>query len=282
MSTLDSRLHAFRADLADSRLEGVIEAARFSEGEIREVVLPIASVRRAPVSDAMQTTQALLGERCRVFEVSEGWAWVQLEADGYVGYIADSALGPVGEPTHRVAVPMTFLYPAPDIKSQPTTPVPMSARVAVLSVEGKFARLASGFVLARHIAPIDSVESDFVSVAELFRYAPYLWGGKSVAGLDCSGLVQVALASAGISCPRDTDMQEKALGTLLASGEELCRGDLVFWKGHVGIMTNPTDLLHANGHHMLTVVEPLAEAAARIEPAAGGITAIKRLEIERG
>ncbi|MFL5259817.1 MAG: NlpC/P60 family protein [Hyphomicrobiales bacterium] len=277
MSTLDSRLHAFRADLADSRLQGVIDAARFCEGEIREVSIPIASVRRGPVPDAMQTTQALLGERCRVFEVSEGWAWVQLEADGYVGYIAESALGAAGEATHRVSVPMTFIYPAPDIKSQPVTPAPMAARLAVRSAEGKFARLASGFILMRHIAPIDSVESDFVSVAELFRHAPYLWGGKSVAGLDCSGLVQVALASAGIPCPRDTDMQEKALGTPVASGEKLRRGDLVFWNGHVGIMTSATDLLHANGHHMLTVIEPLAEAVARIGPVAGGITAIKRL-----
>src|SRR3954454_24278167 len=198
MSNLDSRLHAFRADLADSRLRGLIEAARFSEGETREISVPLASVRRAPVPDGMQTTQALMGERCRVFEVREGWAWIQLEADGYVGYIADTALGDARETTHRVAVPLTFIYPAPNIKSQPVTPVSMNARLEVGPVEDEFAQLASGgFIYTRHIAMVDSVEADFVGIAELPRNTPYLWGGKSVAGLDCSGLVQIALAAAG-------------------------------------------------------------------------------------
>ena len=281
MSALDNRLHAFRADLADHRLKGVVDAVRYAEGDLRRVTAPIAPVHREPQPDSMQISQALMGERCRVFESREGWAWIQLESDGYVGYVGDNALAAdIDEPTHRVSVPLTFIYPAPNVKSQPVISIPMNAEVTAVGEDGKFTRLKDGgFIFAAHLKSVKQTESDFVAVAEKFRNVPYLWGGKSAMGLDCSGLVQLSLKAAGIACPRDTDMQEKALGTPVMTNDldRLRRGDLVFWKGHVGIMTDDEGLLHANGHHMLVALEPLKDAIARIKASDGDITAINRL-----
>jgi len=280
MSTLDSRLNAYRADLADVRLKGRIEVPNYSEGEMAVISAPLASVRREPRSDAMQITQALMGESARVFERREGWAWAQLENDGYVGYVADEALSPShNEPTHRIAVPSTFMFPAANIKSQPCVPIPMNGRVSITALDGTLARLAPGGVIhAAHLKAIGDNERDWVAIAEKFLHMPYLWGGKSVSGLDCSGLVQLSLEAAGISCPRDTDMQEKAFGARLSVDDfsSLRRGDLIFWKGHVGIMTDGAMLLHANGHFMQVTLEPLATAVARIKARHGDVTAIKR------
>jgi len=218
----------------------------------------------------------------RVFERREGWAWVQLESDGYVGYAAQDDLIAIGRAaTHRVAVPSTFMFPAPDIKSQPTVTLTMNARVAVTGQNERFAHLANGrFVVASHLAPLSESAPDFVAVAEAYHHAPYLWGGKSVFGLDCSGLVQLSLQASGIVCPRDTDMQEASLGHPLPKDDlgSLRRGDLVFWDGHVGIMSDEHMLLHANGHFMQVTLEPLRTAVERIVKRHGKITSIKRLE----
>jgi cell wall-associated NlpC family hydrolase len=280
MADLDPRRHAHRPDLADARLKGHVNATRFAEGTIMQVRDPLVSLRRAPHFDAMQLTQALLGEMVRVFQSEEGWAWAQLQRDGYVGYLSTDALSPqLVAPTHRVSVPSTFLYPAPDIKSQPATSITLNAEVAVAGGDPIFARLADGrFIIARHLKPLGDYASDFVAIAEQFVHVPYYWGGKSVMGLDCSGLVQVSLQACGHACPRDSDMQEQELGRSLPPDrfEQLQRGDLVFWNGHVGIMRDQTTLLHANGFHMQVVSEPLAEAVKRIAASYGPITAIKR------
>jgi len=282
MADLDLRLHAFRPDLADRRLESRVKAGRFTEGTLMAIAAPLASIHRQPRFDAMQVTQALMGERLRVFENREGWAWGQLERDSYVGYLAADALSEeLTAPTHRVAVPATFAYPAPDVKSQPAVMLPMNAMLAVTGSDEKFARLADGrFVFARHLKLLDQWESDFTAVAEMFRHVPYYWGGKSVRGLDCSGLVQLALQACGIACPRDSDLQERDLGVDLRLNDldALKRGDLVFWDGHAGIMTDGATLLHANGHHMLAVAEPLRDAVDRIARSYGQVTSIKRLQ----
>jgi cell wall-associated NlpC family hydrolase len=282
MGELDPRLHAFRPDLADRRLKSRVKAERYADGTMMEIAAPVASIHRQPRFDAMQVAQALMGEKLRVFESREGWAWVRLERDGYVGYVAADALSDrLTQATHRVAVPATFAYPAPDLKSQPAVMLPMNAMVAVAGGDEKYARLASGrFVFARHLKPLGEWEDDFVAVAEMFRHVPYYWGGKSVDGLDCSGLVQLALEACGIACPRDSDMQERDLGAELSINDldGLKRGDLVFWNGHAGIMTDGATLLHANGHHMLTVTEPLREAIDRIARSFGRVTSIKRLQ----
>lgn len=282
MNKLDPRLNAFRSDLADARLgRAAAGDARLVEGEARVIAAPVLSLHREPRFDARIDTQGLLGERVRVFETREGWAWLQLEKDGYVGYAAlDDLAAPASPPTHRVAVPSTFMFPAPDIKAQPVVTVTLNAEVTVLREDERFAHLANGrFIIARHLKPLGEFEADFVAVAEAFRHVPYLWGGKSVLGLDCSGLVQLSLQAAGRISPRDSDMQENGLGHALPLGDfaGLKRGDLIFWDGHVGIMADARQLLHANGHFMQVTLEPLADAVERIARRYGKMTAIKRL-----
>jgi cell wall-associated NlpC family hydrolase len=281
MNAPDPRLYAYRPDVADARLLGNVESARFAEGVRHQVNVPLLGVHQQPQSDAMQTSQALMGEIVLVFAEEDGWAFAQIEGDGYVGYVLLHGLSrEIAPPTHRVAVPATFMYPAPSMKSQPATAITMNARVTVSGEEGKFSRLANGrFVYTSHLKPFSEHEMDFVAVAECFRHAPYYWGGKSVYGVDCSGLVQVALEACGIAAPRDSDMQEKALGHQLMVNDlvGLRRGDLVFWNGHVGIMRDDRNLLHANGYHMMAVEEPLSAAVERIAKIYGQISSVRRL-----
>jgi cell wall-associated NlpC family hydrolase len=282
MNKIDTRLNALRGDIADARLAGVANGARLVEGELREVAVPLLSLYREPRFDSRLETQGLMGERVRVFDVREGWAWLQLEADGYVGYAAmDDLSVPRVASTHRVAVPSTFMFPVPDIKSQPVVTVTMNARLAVVGGDERFAHLANGrFIVARHLKPLEESEPDFVAVAEAYLHVPYLWGGKSVLGIDCSGLVQLSLEAAGISSPRDSDMQETQLGRALPNDglSGLKRGDLVFWEDHVGIMTDAHTLLHANGHFMQVAHEPLLPAVERIARRHSPVTAIRRLD----
>ena len=278
----DRRLTPARPDLAAASLRGKVEAARFVEGWRRRVVEGAAPLRRAPTHEAPLETEALYGESAMVYEESEGWAWAQLERDGYVGFMPAEALGAPDAPTHRLAVPRSFAYPGPSIKLPPVLALSLGARLAVTASQGDFAATADGLhVYARHLAPLAARQPDFVAVAEWFLEAPYLWGGRTSQGIDCSGLVQTALAEAGVKAPRDTDMMEAALGAPLAFDEalgDLKRGDLVFWKGHIGIMRDAQTLLHASGWHMLVVSEPLREARDRTSEKGGGpITAIRRL-----
>jgi cell wall-associated NlpC family hydrolase len=276
MTVLDKRLHAFRHDLADARLKGQCDAPLFVEGVAAQCVVPIAAVFRAPADDAMQTTQMLLGEPVLVFEQLNGWAWVQLQGDGYVGYVRDNALRPAGATcTHHVKMLSSHLYPKADIKTQPAMAVPMMARLSVVASDGDFHCLSSGQYIYRSHASA-GFAADFVAVAEQFLHAPYLWGGKTAWGIDCSGLVQIALSGCGIEAPRDSDMQERVLGNDVGR-ETMRRGDIMFWKGHVGILQDADTLLHANGHHMRVVSEPLKTAVARIEAKGYPVTGVKRL-----
>ena len=277
--SLDPRITPARADLAAAHLEGKVTAARFVEGQEREVIDAQAPVRRAPRPDAEQMTEALMGERVTIYEFDdEGWAWGQLESDGYVGYLPASALiAPRAAPTHKVTALRTLAFPGPSIKLPPVAAPPLGARLSVLRDQDRFAVATVGYVPSGHLAPLERTEKDFVAVAERFVGTPYLWGGKTSLGVDCSGLVQVALGACGIACPRDTDMQEKALGALVTSLSTLERGDLVFWKGHVAIVRDEQTFLHANAFHMSVTVEPIAQALARIRAAGSDVTSVRRL-----
>lgn len=283
MTLLDRRLTPARPDLAASHLEGKVAATRFVEGERREVVESLAPVRRAPTPDAALETEALGGERVTVYDITdEGWAWGQLECDGYVGWLPASALAAPGPAmTHRVCALRTLAFPDPSIKLPPLAGLPFGARVAIVRQAGTFAvSAAGGFIPARHLIPLADTETDFVAVAERFLGTPYLWGGKSSLGIDCSGLSQVALTACGVDCPRDSDMQQAALGAPVAPNaaySNLRRGDLVFWKGHMGIVRDAATLLHANAFHMAVALEPIAEAVARIRLTDGDPIAVKRL-----
>jgi len=282
MPALDPRLTPARADLAAKELEGKVTAARFVEGRVFEVIEPQTAVRATPAPDAPLLTEALKGERVTIYDMNaEGWAWGQLAADGYVGWLSANALSPAGpSATHKVTALRTFAFPGPSIKLPPLEALPLGARVAIARFEDRLAVTRSGtYVSAPHLAPLDFVEPDFVAVAERFLGVPYLWGGKTALGLDCSGLVQVALTATGRICPRDSDMQEQALGALVPHAEEgaLQRGDLVFWKGHVAIVRDAATLIHANAFHMAVAIEPIVEAITRISEAGSEITSVRRI-----
>jgi len=247
--------------------------------QLCEVAEPQAPLRHAPSPDAPLDTEALKGERVTVFETEEGWARGRLEADGYVGYLPANALREAGPPpTHKVVALRTLVFPAPSIKLPPLEALPLGSLLAIARLEGPLAvTAAGGYVPARHLLPVDAMEPDFVAVAERFLGAPYLWGGKTSQGLDCSGLVQVALTACGVPCPRDSHMQEAAVGAALPLDlGTLKRGDLVFWKGHVAIARDAATLIHANAFHMAVAIEPLAEAVARIAAAGSEVTSLRR------
>src|SRR6266702_3432577 len=256
----DPRLTPARPDLAAKYLKGRIEARRFVSGETFEISDSIAPLRSAACSDAMLLTQALMGERVTIYDRNgEGFAWGQLNGDGYVGWLPDRALAkPAAAPTHKITALRTFAFPGPSIKLPPVDTLVMGDLVTVVREDSAFAVTREGWYLPRqHVGGIDRYESDFVAVAERFAGTPYLWGGKSSFGIDCSGLVQLSLNAAGTGCPRDSDMQQDGLGRVLTTAESrnLRRGDLIFWKGHVAIARDARTIVHANAHDMTTVIE---------------------------
>ncbi|MGQ4274746.1 C40 family peptidase [Terrihabitans sp. B22-R8] len=278
----DPRLTPARPDLAAEHLRGDVEAARYVPALAACVAVGVASLRKEPREDAPLLTEAIFGEPVAIYELRDGWAWVQLETDLYVGWLPEWALGPVLEPTHRLKALRSFVFPGPDIKLSPVDVLSLGSRLAVEREDGMFAVLAEGgYAIAGHLAPLDHVEDDLVGVAERFLGIPYLWGGKTSLGLDCSGLVQVALDAIGVDAPRDSDMQEAAVGkTVPFEGPgALQRGDLVFWKGHVAIARGDGTLIHANGHHMAVAVEDAAAAIDRIEESGAPVRTVRRLSL---
>jgi cell wall-associated NlpC family hydrolase len=286
--TFDPRTTPARPDLAAQHLQGRVAAARFITGTELEVRDAQAPVRREPSPEAPLDTEVLHGERVTVYDDNgEGWCWGQLGSDGYVGWIPANALRQPGSPpTHRVAALRTFIFPIRSIKAPPLDALPFGSRVVVGAPpagqdrEGdELTDLATGFCIpTRHLAPLDSVEPDFVAVAERFVGVPYLWGGKTSLGIDCSGLVQTALTAAGIGCPRDSDMQERAFGAVLPVDDPATwrRGDLIFWEGHVAIVRDSSSIVHANAFHMAVAIEQTGEALRRIAEAGSQLVSVKR------
>jgi cell wall-associated NlpC family hydrolase len=262
----DPRLTLARRDLADAALEGVVAAGRFAPTTAYRCIAPSTAIRRAPDALTEQWDQLLFGETFAVLETADGWAWGQAARDGYVGHVslADLARG-AAEPTHRVSALRAYAFSQPDIKSAPAGLYSLNALVRVEAEEGRFAKASgSGWFVAEQLAPIGIFEDDPAAVAERFLGTPYQWGGRESLGLDCSGLVQQAFYACGLHCPRDSDLQS-ALGEAV-SPDALRRNDLVFWRGHVGLMLDSERLLHANARQMQTAIEPVAEAIARIGP----------------
>jgi cell wall-associated NlpC family hydrolase len=279
---LDPRRNVFRPDLAAESLYGKVSAPRYAEATSAQVVRASVPLRLRPSPTCGFETEALFGETVDVYDIRDGWAWVQLTRDRYVGYVpADSLSEDIDPTTHRVRSLGTFVYPVPDIKSPPIMHLSLNSELCIASADERFMMLkGGGFVVTRHVAERGRRAPDFVELAERFIGTPYLWGGRTRLGIDCSGLVQVTLEAAGIAAPRDTDMQQAELGTEVAIPDVLDgmqRGDLIYWKGHVGIMADSVTLVHANAHHMQVAAETLPEAIERIAKLGAEIAAVKRL-----
>lgn len=260
----DPRITPCRDGIAARSLEGILEAEVYLDPKAMSCVAAATAIRSAPDANSEQMDQLLFGERFEVLEEEGGWLFGQAARDGYVGFVEATALGPVAPmPTHRVSGLRTYAFAEASIKTRASGPYSINSLVAVEAVEGKLAKVAGGgWMTADHLSPIGWFEQDWAAVAERFVGAPYLWGGRESLGLDCSGLVQQALFACGYACPRDTDQQQE-LGVEIAPAE-FGRGDLVFWTGHVAIGLGDGRIVHANGHHMATAIEPLSEAIARI------------------
>ena len=273
----DPRITPWRDGIAARSLEGVMEAEVYLDPKAMSCVAPASALRAAPDANSEQMDQLLFGERFEVLEEEGAWRFGQAARDGYVGFVEASALSPAGPlPTHRVAAIRTYAFAEPSIKTRALGPYSINALVAVDAVEGRLARVVgAGWMTASHLALIGTYEEDWATVAERFLGAPYLWGGRESLGLDCSGLVQQALFACGRACPRDADQQE-ALGVALEAAD-FSRGDLVFWKGHVAIGLGDGRIVHANGHHMATAIEPLAEAITRIGAGGSQPTSFRRI-----
>lgn len=277
---LDPRRHPIRPDLAATHLRDRIDAPRYASGEAHRVVAGRTPMRNQPDAAARCTSEALFGEPFTVYDRADGWAWGQNGFDGYVGWVTAEALapGPPPDPTHRLGDLRGFLFPAPDLKEPPLGAVGLGARVTVREERAGYGLLADGgWISLHHLRPLAWREPDPVATAERLLGVPYLWGGRTPWGIDCSGLVQLALDCAGVACPRDSDMQRDETGTAISAdgiGITCRRGDLVFFPGHVGLMLDDSRLLHATAHRMTVSVEPLEDVALR----AGGITGVRRLD----
>lgn len=278
---LDRRLNPYREDLAGAHLKGLVEAPLYAECAPMRVIRATAPLRRAKDATLGYETELLFGEIFEMYELREGWAWGQAKRDGYVGYLRAETLGPCAQTaTHRITALRSFLYAVPGIKVTPLGHLPFGAEVSVLAQDGDFVRTSDGYLYARHLGPMAPEEDDPVSVAERFLGVPYLWGGKSSLGLDCSGLVQTACHACGIPALRDSDMQESSLGAAVsipADPMAYQRGDLLFWPGHVAIAQGNGFMIHANAHFMEVTSEPIGPALDRIAAKGSILRSVRRL-----
>ncbi|MBU2992499.1 NlpC/P60 family protein [Octadecabacter sp. 1_MG-2023] len=270
----DRRLTPANGRVAASHLQGQVEADSFTDGEPATIGTVVVDLLATPAGK--RDRQLLIGSAVTVYERREGWAFVQSKRDGYVGYVVDSALVAVQSPTHRVATPATHAYATESFKSQDLLHLPFGAELTVVDERHKFFETPQGFVPKKHLRPLSHPFSDPATVAQLFFGVPYLWGGNSTRGIDCSGLVQAAYHACGHLCAGDSDMQQDGLGKLLTADEPLQRGDLVFWKGHVAMMVDGETMIHANAHHMAVVYEGLEKATLRIKAQGDGDVLARR------
>lgn len=259
----DRRMTAANGRVALATLRGVVTAESYVAGTAATVIVPLADILASP--NGSRDRQLVMGDSALVLETRDGWSFLQSGKDGYCGYVAASALGPAQQPTHWVAAPATHLYGGPSIKHPQATPLTLGARLQITDQTGSLSQTVDGsFIPTVHLRAMGDWASDPVAVAESLIGTPYLWGGNSRSGIDCSGLVQASLLACNISCPGDSDLQEQVLGHPIASDGPFQRGDLFFWRGHVAMATSPAQLIHANGFRMAVTYEGITDCIARI------------------
>lgn len=278
----DPRTTPVREDLVAAHLADRFPRPRRAEGETRQVGVPVLPLAFATGAEARRESELLFGEGFTVYDEADGWAWGQSALDGYVGWVPAAGLtAEIVATSHLVAVPASHLYPVPDLKRRPTARLGFASRVGVVDERAGFAEIAGGgWLYARHLAPLGRPAEDYVATGLNLLGVPYLWGGRSVDGLDCSGFLQLVLQRAGIPCPRDTDQQAAAVGTALAMPDDpavLGHGDLAFFPGHVGIVLEGGRFLHANAFDMAVSVHRLADVLERADAAGQGLNAVRRL-----
>lgn len=272
---MDRRLTPATPRIAHVSLQGRVDAPAFTEGETLRLSQPLADLMRSP--GGARDRQLLLGESFTVIDRDEGYAFGFAVKDGYCGWLPEAALAETPRPTHWVAAPATHLYPEPRVQAREIAALSLGARLAVLDMAGKWAETTQGFVPAGHLRPLGEWLDDPVTVAESLLGTPYLWGGNSRAGMDCSGLAQLAFAACGIGLPGDSDLQQDA-GNEIAPDAPHQRGDLIFWKGHVAIAVDAETLIHANGHSMSVAYEGIEACITRVMAQEGRpVTARRRL-----
>ena len=270
----DRRLTPATTRVAHVSLQGLLDVPLWTAGEPVEIALPLTDLRASP--GGTRDRQLILGDAFLVIDRADGHAFGMALKDGYCGWVQAGALCPPTKVTHFVGVLGSHLYPDPRVQAEPVGSLTLGARLRVTGQSGDFAETPHGFVPVAHLRRLGDWHADPAQVAGLFLGVPYLWGGNSRDGLDCSGLVQAAWLGCGRACPGDSDLQQ-GLGAPLDGSEPLQRGDLVFWRGHVAMMLDAGTLIHANGHHMAVVAEGLREVADRIEAASGGpVVALRR------
>ena len=262
----DPRLTPANGRVACERLRGIVPADTYVSGAARQVTVPVANLLRAP--DGPRDRQLLMGETLRVLEERNGWSFIQADKDRYCGYLRSETLSEIHEPTHWISAPSSHAYEEANFKSRDTLALSFASQITVTNMQARFAQTPFGYVPRQHLTAIGEVERSPAQVARLFLGTPYLWGGNSRFGIDCSGLIQASLLACGIPCAGDSDLQERSLGRD-ATGNPIA-GDLLFWKGHVALLADSKTLIHANAHHMAVVLEGLDVALARISAQGDG------------
>ena len=270
MGKYDARTTPIRGDLADIKLAGRLFAPHYVVPKTYSCCVTTAALRVQPSHEAEAVSELLHGEMFAVLDISGDWAWGYCCHDAYLGYLPLASLGETSAVTYVVSSRSALIFAAADIKSPVMGHMPMGAKLQAEQIEGEeandnFLQTAGGFVHVRHVQPIGNADTDTVALARRLTGAPYLWGGRSGDGIDCSGLVQMVLGIAGIDTPRDTDQQMAVLGSDIADTDVLQAGDIVFFPGHVGIMTKATDMIHANAHWMQVKEEPLSDIIDRFD-----------------
>ena len=271
----DPRITPANSRAALESLRGTVDAPHYTEGEAAQLIAPLTDLLASP--GGKRERQLLLGDGFTIIDRHQGYAFGQAGKDGFCGYLPEPSLGPAESPTHWVAAPMTTLYPQPNIKIREIGALTLGARVTAIAESGKFTQTTRGFVPTLHLKPIGDWHKDPVAIAQTYLGTPYLWGGNSRAGLDCSGLVQACLMSCGLACPGDADLQQD-LGKPISEKAALKRGDLLFWDGHVALCMNADFMIHATAAFMAVVMENTRSAIKRITDQGGGpVTARRRV-----